>query len=74
MATGAILAIEIFRAIRPRRMRGLCIYRPSCSAYAIGALRTFGFRRGCAVAWRRLRRCNSCNDGGYDPLPISSNS
>jgi hypothetical protein len=46
-----------------------CKYYPSCSNYAIGALREHGAIRGIGLASWRLLRCNPFSDGGYDPVP-----
>ena len=46
-----------------------CKYYPSCSNYAIGALREHGVVRGLGLASWRLLRCNPFSDGGYDPVP-----
>lgn len=46
-----------------------CRYEPSCSHYAIGALKTHGALRGTALAARRVLRCNPWTPGGYDPVP-----
>lgn len=46
-----------------------CRYYPSCSAYAIGALRTHGAIRGIGLAAWRLLRCNPWSKGGVDPVP-----
>jgi hypothetical protein len=46
-----------------------CKYYPSCSNYAIGALREHGVIRGLGLAGWRLLRCNPFSDGGYDPVP-----
>lgn len=48
----------------PRR----CKYEPTCSAYALDALRRYGALRGLALAAWRLLRCNPFSDGGYDPV------
>lgn len=48
----------------PRR----CRYEPTCSAYAIEAVRRFGVLRGTLLAAWRLLRCNPFSDGGYDPV------
>ena len=45
-----------------------CRFEPSCSQYAIDAVRARGALRGLAlIAWRLLR-CNPFSAGGYDPL------
>ncbi len=46
-----------------------CKYYPSCSNYAIGALREHGVIRGIGLASWRLLRCNPFSNGGYDPVP-----
>lgn len=46
-----------------------CKYYPSCSAYAVEAIRVHGPWRGLALAGWRLLRCNPLSDGGLDPVP-----
>lgn len=48
----------------PRR----CRYEPTCSRYAIEAIREFGILKGVVLAGWRLLRCNPWSDGGYDPV------
>jgi putative membrane protein insertion efficiency factor len=43
-----------------------CKYHPSCSQYAIDALRQYGFFRGAVLAGWRLLRCNPWSHGGVD--------
>jgi uncharacterized protein len=45
---------------------GTCKYHPSCSEYAIGALRRHGLVKGSAKASWRLLRCNPWSEGGVD--------
>lgn len=47
----------------PRR----CKYEPTCSAYALGAIRAYGPARGLVLSAWRLLRCNPFSHGGYDP-------
>ncbi len=48
----------------PRR----CRYEPTCSRYAVEAIREFGILRGLVLAGWRLLRCNPFSNGGYDPV------
>jgi putative membrane protein insertion efficiency factor len=48
----------------PRR----CKYEPTCSAYAVEAIRELGVVRGTLLAAWRLARCNPLSHGGYDPV------
>jgi putative membrane protein insertion efficiency factor len=45
---------------------GGCKYHPSCSQYAIDALRRYGLVRGVILAGWRLLRCNPWSLGGVD--------
>jgi putative membrane protein insertion efficiency factor len=45
-----------------------CRYEPTCSRYAVGAIREYGILRGVVLAGWRLLRCNPWSDGGYDPV------
>ncbi len=43
-----------------------CRYHPTCSTYAVEAIRTYGVIRGSVLAVWRLLRCNPFSDGGVD--------
>jgi putative membrane protein insertion efficiency factor len=43
-----------------------CKYHPSCSQYALDALREYGLARGLVLAGWRLLRCNPWSHGGVD--------
>jgi len=46
-----------------------CRYEPSCSQYALEAVRGHGALRGSWFALRRLLRCHPFGSHGYDPVP-----
>lgn len=46
-----------------------CRFTPTCSQYALEALRRHGPLRGGWMAFRRLCRCHPWGGSGYDPVP-----
>lgn len=48
-----------------------CRYRPSCSHYAMDAVRKYGAIRGMWLGTLRIFRCNPFSEGGWDPVPES---
>ena len=64
-AVGVIRAYQrVVSPLLPRR----CKYHPTCSAYAVQAIGTYGILRGSVLAAWRVLRCNPFSHGGYDPL------
>jgi putative membrane protein insertion efficiency factor len=59
------------RAISPA-LPARCKYHPSCSEYAVQAVRRYGILRGSTLAGWRLLRCNPLSHGGYDPVSAQS--
>lgn len=46
-----------------------CRFTPTCSQYALEALRKHGPLRGLYLAARRILRCHPWGGSGYDPVP-----
>ena len=46
-----------------------CRFAPTCSAYAVQALREHGAGRGSWLTVRRMLRCHPFHPGGHDPVP-----
>ncbi|MBI4815481.1 MAG: membrane protein insertion efficiency factor YidD [Deltaproteobacteria bacterium] len=46
---------------------GGCRFHPTCSAYAIEAVRKYGALAGSYRGLRRLMRCHPLHPGGFDP-------
>ncbi len=63
---GAVLA---YRYLLKPWLGNVCRFEPSCSSYALGALRQHGAAAGTYLAARRILRCHPGCEGGCDPVP-----
>ena len=50
-----------------------CRFQPTCSEYAIEALREHGIFKGSWLAAKRIGRCHTWGGSGYDPVPTEKN-
>jgi putative membrane protein insertion efficiency factor len=64
-----IVLIRAYQFVLSPMLGQRCKYYPSCSNYAIEALRVHGVIRGAGLATWRVLRCNPFSDGGVDPVP-----
>jgi putative membrane protein insertion efficiency factor len=62
----AIAPIRLYQRVISPMIPRRCKYHPTCSAYAIDAVREFGVARGLVLAGWRLLRCNPWSHGGVD--------
>lgn len=51
----------------------VCRFSPSCSSYAIEALKTHGTVKGFWLALKRVSKCHPFHAGGFDPVPTKEN-
>lgn len=65
----AVLIIRLYQATLAPFVGRQCRFHPTCSNYALDALRYHGLLRGLALAARRIARCHPFSKGGYDPVP-----
>ncbi|QCQ93065.1 membrane protein insertion efficiency factor YidD [Rhodococcus sp. SGAir0479] len=64
-----IFLIELYRTyVSPLRLP-TCRFTPTCSEYAVEALRTHGAVKGSALTVVRLVKCAPWHSGGWDPVP-----
>jgi putative membrane protein insertion efficiency factor len=69
-AAGTVLLAPVrfyMRFVSPA-LPARCKYHPTCSAYAVQAVRELGPIKGTILAAWRLARCNPWSNGGYDPV------
>lgn len=69
MRTILIALITAYRWLVSPLLGPNCRFHPSCSAYALEALKQHGALRGSWLAIKRIGRCHPWNPGGYDPVP-----
>ena len=64
----ALAPIRLYQRLISPALPRRCKYHPTCSAYAVQAIRSYGILRGAVLAAWRLLRCNPFSHGGYDPV------
>jgi putative membrane protein insertion efficiency factor len=62
-------AIRIYKRCISPLMPARCRFVPSCSSYAIEALREHGLGRGSWLTVARVLRCHPFARSGFDPVP-----
>jgi uncharacterized protein len=67
LRSAAVLPIRLYQLlVSPLLPANTCKFHPSCSEYAVLAIRKHGVFRGVPMAVRRLGRCHPWSDGGVD--------
>ncbi len=64
-----IAPIKVYQRFISPLLPASCIYTPTCSQYAVEAIKKYGVGKGSWLALRRIVRCNPLHSGGYDPVP-----
>ena len=64
-----ILPIRFYQLAISPHLGANCRFTPTCSQYAIEALRIHGPVNGLWLAARRIGRCHPWGGSGYDPVP-----
>jgi uncharacterized protein len=58
--------VRLYQRVISPVLPARCKYHPSCSEYAVVAVRRYGILRGVTLAVWRLLRCNPWSHGGVD--------
>jgi putative membrane protein insertion efficiency factor len=66
LRAAATLPIRFYQIAISPLIPARCKYHPSCSQYAVEAIRHYGILRGVVLATWRLLRCNPWSHGGVD--------
>lgn len=65
-----IKCIRVYQKyLSPLKRYSSCRYTPTCSEYAVQAIKKYGALKGGLLAAWRILRCNPFAKGGYDPVP-----
>jgi uncharacterized protein len=65
----ALGLIKLYQNTVSKVLPHVCRFQPTCSHYAVEAMKKYGFFRGSWLATKRIIRCNPFSEGGYDPVP-----
>jgi putative membrane protein insertion efficiency factor len=68
LRSAVIAPIRLYQRLISPALPRSCKYEPTCSHYAVEAVRTEGVLRGLVLASWRILRCNPWSHGGYDPV------
>jgi putative membrane protein insertion efficiency factor len=63
-----VAPIRLYQRFLSPALPARCKYHPTCSEYAVQAIRSYGILRGLVLAAWRLLRCNPWSHGGVDPV------
>lgn len=61
--------VQLYRWLLKPWLGNACRFEPTCSAYALEALRRHGAIGGAALSGWRIARCHPWCQGGLDPVP-----
>lgn len=64
-----VFLIHVYRYTLSPLLGPKCRFHPSCSEYAIKALKVHGFTKGSWLSIQRILKCHPLHPGGYDPVP-----
>jgi len=64
-----IALIKIYQWVVSPWLGPKCRFTPTCSNYAIEALRKHGIIKGGWLAAKRIASCHPWGKSGYDPVP-----
>lgn len=64
-----IFLIRFYQMVISPILGPRCRFTPTCSQYAVEALKKYGIFKGTWLAIKRISRCHPAGGSGYDPVP-----
>lgn len=64
-----VVLIKVYQLFISPIFPSRCRYQPTCSHYAVEALKEWGIFKGTYLAARRILSCHPWGGFGYDPVP-----
>ena len=65
----AYLIVKAYQMVVSPLLGANCRYNPTCSAYALEALKKFGIIKGGLLSIKRVAKCHPWGGSGHDPVP-----
>ena len=69
MKTLVLMMLRFYQGAISPWLPPSCRFQPTCSAYAMEAVKKHGVVKGLWLTTTRLLRCRPGGGGGYDPVP-----
>ena len=64
-----VLLIKGYKHLISPLFPAICRFQPTCSQYALEALKKHGLFKGGLLTIKRISKCHPWGDSGYDPIP-----
>lgn len=64
-----VFMVAIYRTVGSQHLGGQCRFEPSCSQYALDALKTHSLTTSLYLISKRILRCHPFGSSGWDPVP-----
>ena len=64
-----VIIIKLYQFVISPLTPPSCRYSPTCSQYALEALKKYGIIKGVSLTFKRIIKCHPWGGSGYDPIP-----
>lgn len=69
LKSSLIFLVALYRTVGSQYLGGQCRFEPSCSQYALDALKTHNPLQAVFLIVKRILRCHPFGSSGWDPVP-----